>query len=154
MKNRGNSEQIFCLMPGKTPKFSELISDLKPNLAKIFPNPVLTSNRIIQGPSVSLSYFKLRFTSPSTRYRLIILVRGNGHESRVIHVWVWSMFCRVWVCSAEYECGRPSVALGVVTPGECDSVVSFIYSNQNSALIIRMKLGYGQRITGYIQECV
>ena len=53
MKNRENSEQIFCLMPKKTPKFSELTSVLKPNLAKIFPNPVLTSNRIIQGPSSS-----------------------------------------------------------------------------------------------------
>ena len=41
-------------MPENPPKkISELISDLKPKLAKIFLNPVLTSNssnRIIQGP--------------------------------------------------------------------------------------------------------
>ena len=45
-------------------------------------------NSVISGAwffdrSVSLSYFKLRFTSPSTRYRLIILVRGSGHESTI-----------------------------------------------------------------------
>ena len=40
----------FLSYAWKTPKFSKLISDLKPNLAEIFPNPVLTSNRIIQGP--------------------------------------------------------------------------------------------------------
>ena len=42
-----NKLSVLCL---KNTQIFELISNLKPDLAKIFPNPVLTSNRIIQGP--------------------------------------------------------------------------------------------------------